>query len=220
MPNRTCRRCGEQFPSGAVGRGKWQRFCSETCRAFRIPKTIAKACDVAGCEERARSDSAAHCEKHYYRLRRTGRIDVANPQRASKGICTVDGCSQADVGPQGLCAKHATRVKRHGDPLIVLHPGPKPGQLNPNWVGDAVKVKGAHMRVRAEHGPASTHVCIDCGRRAEHWSYNHTDPDEKQSDHGPYSPSIEHYSPRCVSCHKTFDIAQTEAARGQARRRG
>lgn len=31
-------------------------------------------------------------------------------------------------------------------------------------------------------------------------------PNEKQSDHGPYSPDPSHYQARCVPCHKRFDL--------------
>lgn len=37
------------------------------------------------------------------------------------------------------------------------------------------------------------------------WSYNHRDPDEKQSPEGPYSINPDYYEPRCVKCHKAYD---------------
>lgn len=58
--------------------------------------------------------------------------------------------------------------------------------------------------------PAQTHQCIDCGSQAYHWSYDHDAPDEMYETIGKYlvaySPSQEHYAPRCVPCHKRFDL--------------
>lgn len=76
----------------------------------------------------------------------------------------------------------------------------------------------AHQRCRSDRGPVQNHPCVDCGRTARHWSYNHDDPDEFLA-HGlsahpvAYSLKPEHYSPRCVPCHKVFDLGRTDAAR-------
>lgn len=70
----------------------------------------------------------------------------------------------------------------------------------------------AHDRVRRDRGSASTHACIDCDQPAAHWSYMHDDPDERtQNVRGlelPYSLDPDHYAPRCVSCHKRFDLGR------------
>lgn len=124
-------------------------------------------------------------------------------------ICTIEGCkTEAKRAKRTLCHKHYSRIKRHGSSDIVL-PRPRPrGHDNPNYKGDAITVKAAHMRVRAERGPASDHQCIDCAGQAAHWSYDHQDPNEQLSEkHGPYSAKTEHYHPRCVPCHKRFDLA-------------
>ena len=64
----------------------------------------------------------------------------------------------------------------------------------------------AHSRVRRERGKAKYHGCTDCGAPAREWSYDHTDPDEVADEKGrPYSLKPEHYSPRCVPCHRAFD---------------
>jgi hypothetical protein len=53
--------------------------------------------------------------------------------------------------------------------------------------------------------------------QARHWSYNHDDPHELMGTSGystspiPYSLSTAHYSPRCVPCHKTFDLNHIHA---------
>jgi ribosomal protein L32 len=58
---------------------------------------------------------------------------------------------------------------------------------------------------------AAHHLCADCGTRAQHWSYDHNDTEEIRDDMGlPYGSDASHYSPRCVSCHKRFDLAMLQ----------
>lgn len=77
---------------------------------------------------------------------------------------------------------------------------------------ETVGYSAAHDRVRSDRGLASDHSCTDCGRAASHWSYDHTDPDELISSAGlPYSVDPKHYSPRCVPCHKVFDLGRESA---------
>lgn len=74
-----------------------------------------------------------------------------------------------------------------------------------------VTYSAIHSRLAADFGPAKAHQCIDCDRTAAHWSYNHDDPAERidytMSERGiAYSLHLEHYSPRCVPCHKRYDL--------------
>lgn len=67
----------------------------------------------------------------------------------------------------------------------------------------------AHSRVTSLYGPAKRHRCVDCGNQAKHWSYNHQDPAALlDTKYGPFSPSPDYYEPRCVPCHKRFDLAR------------
>jgi hypothetical protein len=70
-----------------------------------------------------------------------------------------------------------------------------------------VGYSGMHRRLRIDYGPASQFPCVDCLGEAAQWSYSHEDPNELQSPDGPYSLDVEHYAPRCVSCHKSMDLA-------------
>ena len=76
---------------------------------------------------------------------------------------------------------------------------------------DDAEYTAAHDRVYRAKGRASTHTCVDCGRPASQWSYDHTDPDERVSatvkGNPPYSLNPDHYQPRCVPCHKAFDLS-------------
>lgn len=81
--------------------------------------------------------------------------------------------------------------------------------------GDAGYV-AAHDRVRRDRGDVKRLPCVDCGGQARHWSYNHDDPDELVSNEKrtlgiAYSLKPEHYSPRCVPCHKRFDLGRLAA---------
>lgn len=64
-----------------------------------------------------------------------------------------------------------------------------------------------HARLAADLGPAKCRECVDCGSGAEHWSYDHTDPNELASESGPFSIDLGRYKPRCVPCHKAFDLS-------------
>lgn len=78
---------------------------------------------------------------------------------------------------------------------------------------DDVGYSGAHQRVRSDRGSVRHHRCVDCGSQARHWSYDHNDPDQRWGTSGrstclvPYSLNPQNYSPRCVPCHKVFDLA-------------
>lgn len=98
------------------------------------------------------------------------------------------------------------------------------GCLNREGARNTCGVEGAHMRryvgygaaherVRRSRGDARSHPCVDCGAPARHWAYDHSDPDEMTQDVGSkslvaYSVKVEHYDPRCVPCHKRFDLGR------------
>lgn len=168
-------------------------------------------CIVEECIKLSRASGGAYCEMHYYRLRRNGTTDQLRPWSRREGTCKVDDCESPVDATQGMCQMHATRVVRHGDPLAVTHPKDRNiprGEEHDRWTGSDATYKAVHLRVKAAHGPASSHLCADCGGKAEQWSYDHSDPDERISEDGrAYSLSTDHYFPRCVSCHKRYDYA-------------
>lgn len=126
--------------------------------------------------------------------------------------CTFDGCK----GPHhahGYCSTHWQRIKKHGDPLRV---DSQDGENNPSWLGDEVGYYGAHERVRRLHGPASTHRCRICDKKARHWAYNHAAPEDRvaivRGVPYPYSPNPVYYIPLCVRCHKYLDLGRRAAS--------
>lgn len=111
---------------------------------------------------------------------------------------------------------HATRKSRHGDPSVVILPGERKmasRENNGNWAGSEATYSAVHERLRLWRGPARRHACVDCGSTAKQWSYDRTDLDEKRDAKmgAPYSLDLSHYVPRCVPCHKTFDLASKGA---------
>ena len=99
------------------------------------------------------------------------------------------------------------RYVRHCSRKCATEAGTWRGQSNPTWRGDGIGYSGAHMRVRAERGPASGHGCTDCGKPGTQWSVNR-EADGLRTENGmPYSTDPNDYVARCTSCHKLYDLA-------------
>lgn len=69
----------------------------------------------------------------------------------------------------------------------------------------------SHQRLRDSRGPAKNYNCVDCEKPARQWSYTRNDPHElitytTSKNPVPYSSDPQYYSPRCISCHKKFDL--------------
>lgn len=155
-------------------------------------------CSIEDCQKETRSRNADLCEKHYYRRRRTG--TTSDPVRRPES-CTVADCNHRDVRRDGLCRMHHLRLSKHGDVDYSMPGSP--------WLGDQVGYAGAHIRLRKTRGRASDRACVDCKSPAQQWSYNHAAEDERIGTRGyPYSLDPNEYSPRCVPCHKAFDLSR------------
>jgi hypothetical protein len=72
---------------------------------------------------------------------------------------------------------------------------------------DVVGYSAVHERLRTRRGPARAHRCVDCGGPAAQWSLNHDGASLRASE-GPYSMDESRYVPRCVPCHKRYDLAR------------
>lgn len=166
-------------------------------------------CSVEGCERPM--SARGWCEAHYYRVRRTGSTGPAEIWDRKRPTCSVPGCD-APHRAHGYCLNHGRHVEKGGHPDhvgdVVHH-----GEANGTWLGDDCGYTAAHDRVRRRRGPAKSHACIDCGAPARHWSYNHRDPNERLHPDGyAYSADPAMYDPRCVPCHKRFDLALAREA--------
>jgi len=111
---------------------------------------------------------------------------------------------------------HYSRWYRYGDTSYVKPPGgAKPKAAHHNWSGGDIRYRGAHKRVKSEHGPATDWPCaMECGSQAAEWAYCHDSPSElTQPWKTPigtaieisYSPDPYDYVPLCKSCHRQFD---------------
>lgn len=170
---------------------------------------VYNACVVEGCGGTPRSTHSEYCEMHYGRIRRRGNLDA--PPRV-EGPCKIDGCQNPRERLDGYCRMHYLRIQKRGDPSWEYA-----GENNHNWTGEEATSTALHQRIRKRRGKATSWGCVDCARPAQHWSYDHLDPEEQvDPEKGPYSLDMDHYFPRCCSCHKRFDMAylalQREAA--------
>lgn len=173
-------------------------------------------CVVEGCDRLGQCSANGDwvCLMHYKRWVRHGsalvtkqRYGAPNP---NKRVCAVDGCWDLEDGAAGMCKLHDTRRRRHGDPTVVIRHRDRNfprGSDNHNWSGDSATYSAVHQRLRKTRGPASKSVCVDCGEAAAQWSYDRSCPRERSAPEGPYSVDLDRYVPRCVPCHKMFDLA-------------
>lgn len=222
MSKRICNKCNKPLSSSQT------KFCSHSCangfnmaaRARTNREEPRKPCDIEGCVKPARSLSAALCPMHYHRVYRNGSLDkLTLPPKWDDIVGTRFGTltvKQRD-GAQWACTcdcgatrtASAGELNRTGDNNTCGMPGVH--------LSDSAEYGAAHERVRRLHGPAKNHACVDCEEAAAHWSYNHDDPAEKSSNIDrlkgiAFSLKPEHYSPRCVPCHKRFDLDRINAA--------
>lgn len=124
-----------------------------------------------------------------------------------KSTCAVDGCDRP-ARSRGWCNTHYEYWRRRQP--HPLEPRSQFGDAGPNWKGDDGGYKAVHLRLRAQFGPASDHVC-SCGQPAQLWAYMHTDPSPRRSREGfPYSSDPSRYEPKCRRCHHRLDRGHAE----------
>jgi hypothetical protein len=118
----------------------------------------------------------------------------------------MPGCDQP-VLARGWCNKHYLRWYRKGDP--ATEPNVLSGPAHYKWKPDSdLTYARVHQRIRRSLGQASQFQCWnDCGRQAQHWAYDHGDPDELIGKEGPYSVAADYYMALCVPCHSRMDRA-------------
>lgn len=121
--------------------------------------------------------------------------------------CTCDCGAERKV--------RTSELKRTGDGNTCGLPG--------RHLNTTVGYGTAHTRVRTQRGPSTDYLCIDCGKQAQQWSYDHADPNELISETRgtegiAYSTDPDRYDPRCISCHKRFDLKRIGSTYGERRR--
>lgn len=158
-----------------------------------------RPCASDGCPNHAPYlDGGGLCPKHWQRWRKFGDAQYVTPAKRPKVEvpCAIPECS--DVARlRGWCKTHYNRWLRNGDPLVVKRQG--------GWTGEAVTYRALHKRLERQNGPATLHSCFDCGKRAAQWSYQGGDSGERVERGLAYTPNMDAYVARCVSCHKRLD---------------
>lgn len=190
---------------------KSRGWCNTHYERWRLRGTVdlplrPTACGVTNCHRGGRL-IRGWCKYHWQRWARHGDPLAGGPtRRQTTDSCAVEGCTGPDVA-LGWCKAHHYRWSRYGDPTAGADPSPR--QRSTTWVPG---YGAAHWRLQHLRGSAAAHPCADCGAPAEHWSYDHSDPDELVESHGVnaglrYSLDVGRYDARCVSCHRKFDLA-------------
>lgn len=178
-------------------------------------QSIDGTCQISGCGLRVKRKGL--CYGHYMKQWRYG-DPLHEPRRTHVdlvghrfGLLVVRGYVQGGRSNVSRwlcdCDCGATTLVRTGD----LNRGTVTTcAASSHTFEETAEYSAAHERVRVAKGSASTYPCVDCGGPAAHWSYDHADPDERTSGrvkgNPPYSLDPDHYDPRCVACHKVFDL--------------
>lgn len=179
-------------------------------------------CSVTGCSKQVRGKTG-WCYGHYMKNWRYGTPTPEHATRivdiAGSRFGTLTVVARIENKWRCECDCGRTRIVSAGE----LN---RTGSANtcgyrPAHRCDNPTYSAAHDRIRTDCGPASLHQCQDCGNRAAHWSYDHEDPDEMHEMIGStlvaYSANQSHYAPRCVPCHKRYDLGRLDALRGNRR---
>ena len=170
---------------------------------------VRRECELLFCTRPVRSSGATLCEGHYYQRRRGKQFTPLLPARIEGTQCAIDGCDKDRHGQ--YCSMHTARIKRHGDPDVVIHQRdraiPK-GAVHPNWTGADATYNAVHFRLRNERGKAADHPCFYCGGDAKQWALIHDRGKSLFSHEGPYSVDLMDYEAMCVPCHKAMDLAR------------
>lgn len=162
-------------------------------------------CRMEACTKESRGRGL--CSTHWRRWRTHGDPNVVKRPGVDYMVrrgCLIDGCL-VSAHSHGYCPLHLARWQKNGDPT---HAGPRTGRpLN----GEFPTYGAIHKRLARTRGSAHAHRCVDCDRPAQEWSYDGTDVHDLEAlVRGAtvrYSLELEHYDPRCVSCHRKHDLA-------------
>lgn len=186
-----CRSCGSEMLDD---RGR-RPFCAD-CEARR-------SCSIEGCDRKPQG--RGYCKYHWKKWRLYGDPLGSSDYKQVKRDCSVDGCEKA-YHANGYCSFHGYRAERYGDPLAI-GPGKRSGRKRMGVPSYA----GIHKRLFYDLGQASRRTCVDCGGRADEWSYNGgADREYWEDTRGSlvaYTTDFSFYSPRCVRCHRIYDFS-------------
>lgn len=189
-PWRLCMDCGTNLPEDS-GRARRCERCDE-----------ANVCTVEDCNRKPVGNGL--CKMHWKRNNRYGDPLGKSDFKQIKRDCQVPGCARP-YHANGYCSSHEYKNARYGDPL---HEGI--GSHTGRHRMEAPSYSGMHKRIFYDRGSASQFKCVDCGGRAQEWSYDGSDPNELmelvRGSLLAYSTDQSFYSARCVRCHRKKDL--------------
>lgn len=118
----------------------------------------------------------------------------------SARVCRAEGCATPARKRGTLCARHNSRMARHGDFTTDRRAAETPSY------------PAQHHRLRKQRGAASQHCCafLRCGQQAHHWSYDGSgihSGDEITDGKRIWSANPDRYWPLCRRHHGAFDRA-------------
>lgn len=197
---------------------RWYRY-GDPLHPVEIREANDGECLADGCTKGAYRKG--YCYGHYMKVWRYGTPTPHHPPRwmdlTGERFGTLTVTSER-VGRFWVCkCDCGETVQRLAGSLRRWGDGNTCGTPGKHYYSDEPGYGAAHERVKRIHGSASQHACTDCGNAAYHWSYDHMDPDELYYEYKPnmfaaYSAKPEHYSPRCVPCHKRYDLDRNDSA--------
>lgn len=153
-----------------------------------------------------------------------GKAQLIVKKTQTDGLCQC--CDNAAIR-RGLCQSCHYRAKRRGVlESVALPPMPNgfvgvSGERHPTFQGSQSGgergYNHVHARLRRERGRAADVMCAEsCGNPARQWSYDGYCPGEQfgnaTNDSKPWCPHLDHYQPRCLSCHQSWDMDQDYVA--------
>lgn len=147
------------------------------CRkhVYRKGEYMRKKCSVDGCDEFVVGRGL--CNKHYYRLKRTGKLETKRDvesfvYKSEIDKCTFDGCNNK-VKAAGLCSNHYKQKLKYGKPGSTL--GKTGGECSIEGCDKPVHSKGmclVHYQKQRKYGnplevrqQESSEFCTDCGKK-------------------------------------------------------
>ena len=174
-------------------------------------------CTIDDCDKQRRGNGP-WCYGHYMKNWRYG---TPTPQHASR----VEN-SPGDrfgtlvlverIGARWLCSCDCGRTRMAAAGELNRTGSSSTCGWRPNHRSDTPTYAAVHGRLRNDLGSASKRQCADCTQQAHHWSYDHSADDEMHeliaNTLVAYSADQSHYAPRCVPCHKRYDLGRLNSA--------
>lgn len=146
--------------------------------------------------------------------------------------CTVDNCGKP-ICSRSMCRSHYNMEwrRKNYEKVEAMNAARRLNTVHkvPVVPTNPVSYVTAHERISYYRGRAYTYLCVDCGEKARHWSFNHINPSQTMQENvrqrhrsGKHSKMTEYYclltyssnpmdyDPRCIPCHRKFDKVEAD----------